>query len=160
MPWHRKPTKDATSCDKLRREAHALRPADLRMGEPAGAHTPAPPAERICRKEATRRTETSQYPEEEKENIDFLSSGDRKGKSLNRLCYGTVGVVGAFKGTRRKNGKTLENVAAEGESPVPAESSSQECHLSRAGHVKSCLNPRGPSRKAKYFRKTDSEPVP
>ena len=108
----------------------------------------------------TRGTETSQYPEEEKENIDFLSSGDRKGKSLNRLCYGTVGVVGAFKGTRRKNGKTLENVAAEGESPVPAESSSQECHLSRAGHVKSCLNLRGPSRKAKYFRKTDSEPVP
>ena len=70
----------------------------------------------------TRGTETSQYPEEEKENIDFLSSGDRKGKSLNRLCYGTVGVVGAFKGTWRKNGKTLENVAAEGESPVPAES--------------------------------------
>ena len=31
--------------------------------------------------------------------------------------------------------------------------------LSRAGHEKSCLNPRGPSRKAKYERKTDSEPV-
>ena len=32
--------------------------------------------------------------------------------------------------------------------------------LSRAGHVESCPNQRGPSRKAKYFRKTDSGPVP
>ena len=54
----------------------------------------------------------------------------------------------------------MENAAADGESPVPAEFCAQESHLSRAGHVKSCPNPRGPSRKAKYFRKTDSEPVP
>ena len=32
--------------------------------------------------------------------------------------------------------------------------------LSRAGHVKSCLNLRGPSRKAKYSLDTDSELVP
>ena len=32
--------------------------------------------------------------------------------------------------------------------------------LSRAGHEKSCLNLRGPSRKAKYKLVTDSEPVP
>ena len=70
--------------------------------------------------ELTRGTETSQYPEEEKESIDFLSSGDRKGKSLNQLRYGAVGVVGALKGDLEKNGKTLENVAADGESPVPA----------------------------------------
>ena len=108
----------------------------------------------------TRGTETSQYPEEEKESIDFLSSGDRKGKSLNRRRYGAVGVVGVLKGTVIKNRKTLENVAAEGESPVRAKNRSQERHLSRAGHVKSCPNPRGPSRKAKYFRKTDSGPVP
>ena len=68
----------------------------------------------------TRGTETSQYPEEEKESIDFLSSGDRKGKSLNLWRYGAVGVVGALKGDLEKNGKTLENVAADGESPVPA----------------------------------------
>ena len=70
----------------------------------------------------TRGTETSQYPEEEKENIDFLSSGDRKGKSLNLVCYGRLRVVGALKGTLRKNGNTLENVVEEGESPVPVES--------------------------------------
>ena len=108
----------------------------------------------------TRGTETSQYPEEEKESIDFLSSGDRKGKSLNRLCYGSVGVVGALKGAMISNENVLENAVAEGESPVSVRNCCQERHLSRAGHVKSCLNPRGPSRKAKYFRKTDSGPVP
>ena len=108
----------------------------------------------------TRGTETSQYPEEEKESIDFLSSGDRKGKSLNRCRYGSAGVVGALKGIVIKNRKALENVVVEGESPVSVRNCCQERHLSRAGHVKSCLNPRGPSRKAKYFRKTDSEPVP
>ena len=108
----------------------------------------------------TRGTETSQYPEEEKESIDFLSSGDRKGKSLNRCCYGSAGVVGALKGTMISNENALENAAAEGESPVSARNCCQERHLSRAGHVKSCPNPRGPSRKAKYFRKTDSGPVP
>ena len=108
----------------------------------------------------TRGTETSQYPEEEKESIDFLSSGDRKGKSLNRCCYGSAGVVGALKGIVIRNRNALENAVAEGESPVRVRNCNQERHLSRAGHVKSCLNPRGPSRKAKYFRKTDSEPVP
>ena len=32
----------------------------------------------------TRGSETSQYPEEEKESFDSLSSGERNGKSLNR----------------------------------------------------------------------------
>ena len=66
----------------------------------------------------TRGTETSQYPEEEKESIDFLSSGDRKGKSLNRCRYGSAGVVGALKGTMISNENALENAATEGESPV------------------------------------------
>ena len=108
----------------------------------------------------TRGTETSQYPEEEKESIDFLSSGDRKGKSLNRCRYGSAGVVGALKGTMISNENALENAVGEGESPVSVGNCCQERHLSRAGHVKSCPNPRGPSRKAKYFRKTDSGPVP
>ena len=47
--------------------------------------------------ERTWGTETSQYPQEEKEIIDSLSSGDRTGKSLNRRCYGNVGVVGPLK---------------------------------------------------------------
>ena len=50
--------------------------------------------------------------------------------------------------------------AIEGESPVHEFILKLSGILSRAGHVKSCLNLRGPSRKAKYFRETDSEPVP
>ena len=45
--------------------------------------------------EQTGGTETSQYPQEKKEIIDSLSSGDRTGKSLNRCCYGNIGVVGS-----------------------------------------------------------------
>ena len=95
-------------------------------------------------------TETSQYPQEEKEIIDSLSSGDRTGKSPNRCCYGITGVVGPLKGDQFKNWNGLENPTIDGDSPVQAIELIQERHLSRAGHVKSCLNPRGPSRKAKY----------
>ena len=104
-------------------------------------------------------TETSQYPQEEKEIIDSLSSGDRTGKSLNRRCYGNVGVVGPLIGYHDMNWNVLESSTIAGDSPVQASVMIQERHLSRAGHVKSCLNPRGPSRKAKYSQKTDSEPV-
>ena len=45
-------------------------------------------------KKQTWRTETSKYPEEKKTNSDFLSSGERKGTSPNRLCFGKIGVVG------------------------------------------------------------------
>ena len=107
----------------------------------------------------TRGTETSQYPQEEKEIIDSLSSGDRTGKSLNRFCYGRIGVVGPFKSYHYMNWNNLESLTIAGDSPVQASVMIQGWHLSRAGHVKSCLNPRGPSRKAKYSQKTDSEPV-
>ena len=104
-------------------------------------------------------TETSQYPQEEKEIIDSLSSGDRTGKSLNRCCYGIIGVVGPFMSYHYMNWNDLESSTEDGDSPVQASVMIREGHLSRAGHVKSCLNPRGPSRKAKYSQKTDSEPV-
>ena len=104
-------------------------------------------------------TETSQYPQEKKEIIDSLSSGDRTGNSLNRCCYGSVGVVGPFKGYLIKKWNVLESSTVDGDSPVHVIGQLQERHLSRAGHVKSCLNLRGPSRKAKYSQKTDSVPV-
>ena len=53
----------------------------------------------------------------------------------------------------------LENSTIDGDSPVHVNELIRERHLSRAGHVKSCLNPRGPSCKAKYSQKTDSGPV-
>ena len=50
--------------------------------------------------------------------------------------------------------------AIEGESPVHESVTKSSSILSKAGHVKSCLKLRGPSRKAKYSRETDSVPVP
>ena len=112
-----------------------------------------------CNAEQTGGTETSQYPQEEKEIIDSLSSGDRTGNSLNRCCYGNIGVVGPFISYLIMKWNVLESSTVDGDSPVHASGQIQERHLSRAGHVKSCLNLRGPSRKAKYSQKTDSEPV-
>ena len=66
MPWHWKPTKDVTSCDKPRGGAYGPGSADFRMGEPTRGHARVPPAEHIRWEEATRGTETSKYPEEEK----------------------------------------------------------------------------------------------
>ena len=68
--------------------------------------------------ERTRGTETSQYPQEEKEIIDSLSSGDRKGKSLNRHCYGNAGVVGPVIRLSLANWNVLESSITEGDNPV------------------------------------------
>ena len=68
--------------------------------------------------ERTRGTETSQYPQEEKEIIDSLSSGDRTGNSLNRRCYGNVGVVGPVIRLSELNWNVLESSIAEGDNPV------------------------------------------
>ena len=66
----------------------------------------------------TRGTETSHYPQEEKEIIDSLSSGDRTGKSLNRCCYGSAGVVGPLIGYHDMNWNVLESSTVDGDSPV------------------------------------------
>ena len=68
--------------------------------------------------EQTGGTETSQYPQEEKEIIDSLSSGDRTGKSPNRCCYGNVGVVGPDADTLQTNWNVLESSTIAGDSPV------------------------------------------
>ena len=68
--------------------------------------------------ERTGGTETSQYPQEEKENIDSLSSGDRTGNSLNRRCYGSVGVVGPVMSLSALNWNVLESSIEEGDNPV------------------------------------------
>ena len=68
--------------------------------------------------EQTGGTETSQYPQEEKEIIDSLSSGDRTGKSPNRCCYGIIGVVGPVINTLQSNWNDLENSTIDGDSPV------------------------------------------
>ena len=59
-----------------------------------------------------------------------------------------------------KNRNGLERPDTEGDIPVRVIWVLREEYLSRAGHEESCPKPRGPSRKAKYDRKTDSGPVP
>ena len=54
----------------------------------------------------------------------------------------------------------MERITIEGESPVYEINLLPSSILSRAGHVKSCLNLPGPSGKAKYYWETDSEQVP
>ena len=56
----------------------------------------------------------------------------------------------------KQNG--VESPTTEGESPVRGWGRSPVGYLSRTGHVEAGLNPRGPSRKAKYSLATDSEP--
>ena len=54
----------------------------------------------------------------------------------------------------------MERPAEDGESPVVAIGVDPSRYPSTAGHVQSGGNPRGPSRKAKYYWLTDSELVP
>ena len=56
-------------------------------------------------------------------------------------------------------GAGLDITAVDGESPVYASLTKPSGILSSAEHEKFCVNQRGPSRKAKYSRETDSEPV-
>ena len=53
-----------------------------------------------------------------------------------------------------------KKVTKEGESPVHEINLLPNSILSRAGHVKSCLNIGRPLPKPKYYFMTDSEPVP
>ena len=108
----------------------------------------------------TRRTETSQYPEEEKANSDSPSSGERTGRSLNRRGFGYVGVVGPALWITRRNRSCLESSAREGESPVGVSQLILVVSLSTTGPEKSRRKLPAPSGKAKYSLMTDSEPVP
>ena len=55
----------------------------------------------------------------------------------------------------------METCTAEGDSPVSEIDERGRAEiLSSAEHEKFCVNQRGPSRKAKYSRETDSEQVP
>ena len=54
----------------------------------------------------------------------------------------------------------MEKSGAEGETPVGETDANPIGILSSAGHEESCVNPAGPSAKAKYSHETDSEQVP
>ena len=54
------------------------------MGKPGGHHRPSPPPEHIGRREATRGTETSKYPEEEKSNEMPTVAASEEGRAQTR----------------------------------------------------------------------------
>ena len=64
------------------------------MGEPGGGHTPPPRAEHIGAPEATRGTETSKYPEEEKSNEIPLVVASERGRGQTGPSESRAGVVG------------------------------------------------------------------
>ena len=95
MPWHWKPKKDAASCDNPRGGARARRSAGLRMGEPGARGARRPPAEHIRRRGATRGTETSKYPEEEKSTEIPPVVASERGTGQTGGSESPAGVVGA-----------------------------------------------------------------
>ena len=92
---------------------------------------------------------------------DSPSSGERTGRSPNRRCRkARAGVIGVARLARQSERNRLERRTEDGESPVREARSSHSHHLSMPEHEEFRLNCRGPSRKAKYYRETDSERVP
>ena len=99
----------------------------------------------------TQGTETSKYLEEKKTISDPPSSGERKGDSPNQCRSGGAGVVGPQCGLGMCSGTLLESWTIAGDSPVHETHAIPSGILSRAGHVRSCLNLPEPSGKAKYY---------
>ncbi len=127
----------------------------------------------IGRSEATRGTETSKYPEEEKSTeIALVAASGRATAQTHvciqatmRCCVGVVGsiitrmVLGGIVDREELNG--MELPAREGEGPVSESLLSMSIVIpSRAGLVKPGLKLGGPPSKAKYSPVTDSEQVP
>ena len=112
------------------------------------------------KRERTRGTETSQYPEGREINRDARSSGERNGpqpKPQGVLC----GVVGPTDGRGDASGSPLERGARDGDSPVRDGQGPRLVEiLSNARLEESGVKLGGPPSKAKDSRVTDSGRVP
>ena len=82
--------KDVISCEKLRGAAHKLRSADIRMGQPGWSKTQSFPHEHIVRVKETRGTETSKYPQEEKETSILKVAASEMGRAQTGSNAGVV----------------------------------------------------------------------
>ena len=173
MPWHRKSTKDAASCDNLRGGAITLRSGGLRMGEPTRGHARVSPPESIGRERTTGGTETSKYPEEEKSTEIPRVAASESGPAQTHVrvsagrCH--AGVAGAIGGRpdpsgavakERGSGTAWEGRPQRVRAPYAKPPSPRMDFPSRAGHVKPGPKQGGPPSKAKHSPMTDSEPVP
>ena len=89
MPWLSEAKKDVTSCDKPRSGANILRPADLRMGQPAAGDCGTMPS-----MGRTRGTETSHYPEEKKTKVIAQVVASERAVAQTGAVTAATGVVG------------------------------------------------------------------
>ena len=106
-----------------------------------------PCSEYIAAWRETRRTETSKYPEEKKENsISIVAASELEWARLNVI-------IKIF------SRMSLERTTKEGESPV-YEKDLNKVRQSTIEHEKFGGNMGGPPPKAKYYHVTDSEQVP
>jgi hypothetical protein len=81
MPWRQEPKKDVAIYEKPRGAESRLWSGDLRMGQPTGRNGPVLPDEHIVWVEGTWGTETSKYPEEEKEKSIPQVAASETGKA-------------------------------------------------------------------------------
>ena len=97
MPRHIELKKDASNGETRRGVVRAQRSVGIRMEESGISRDMSSMAEYIGHERATRGTETSKYPEEEKTTvIDSQSSGERNGRSPNQEYLGVVGPQGSY----------------------------------------------------------------
>ena len=109
----------------------------------------------------TRGTETSHYPEEKKTKvIAQVVASERAAAQTASVATRPRGCRAAGKADLEGRGTSWKGRPQRVKAPYPAPESEARRYLSSAGHEKSGVNRRGPSRKAKYYRETDSEPVP
>ena len=156
MPRLLEATKDVTSCDKPRGEANTHRFADFRMGQPTASGGGITPGVR-----RTRGTETSHYPEEKKTTVIAQVVASERAGAQTGVVEATSGVEGPSTKRRVKDRGTFWKGGPQRvKAPYPKSATRARRHLSSAEHEEFCMNQRGPSRKAKYYQETDSEPVP
>ena len=74
-----------------------------------------------------------------------------RGIAQTSVVSAILGLKDCHTDIQMRNGSVLESCTIEGDSPVHAIKCISGSILSKAGHVKSCLNRPGPSGKAKYY---------
>jgi hypothetical protein len=116
MPGLRKAKKDVISCDKLRGSANTNRSADFRMGQPGMRRSYHPFLRNGGERGELKHLSTCR---KRKQTSDSPSSGERKGSSPNRWCFGIIGVVGLYRqGIITTKWNILESLITEGDNPV------------------------------------------
>ena len=96
MPRHKEAKKDVVSCEKSRRGAHDCRPVNFRMGQPGPGNAGSSLSNQGGERGEVKHLSTFR----KRKRSDFLSSGERSGKSLNlRACTSLQALCAGGSGT-------------------------------------------------------------